>query len=332
MAKTYNYGDADILTSLVQNPDGTFLIGGYAKNGAKTDKKVSLGKKSSNKNNAINDFIALKINALGEEIWTKSMGSAGDDVLKRLIETRDGGYLLAGTSNPQSVDYSAHSSGSSNSSGLLNGANSPNTVGGAIDKAKQNLEDKINKDNAIARSVNELNSTIKDKVSSATTSVSDAVNKVSDSRLKFGLNSPTEGLGLPGIDLGGDENGANGAGGSGDSFMNQKKLPPSGDKKNNLGSSDFWVVKLKDKTKSEKVKVTIEALPNPVDTFTNIIINYEYVYGTATLYDLNGRLLQESKLNGERTIPFDMSRFPRGVYIINVATNVERIGIKVIKE
>ena len=44
-------------------------------------------------------YVALKIKANGEELWTQTVGSKGDEVLKRLLETRDGGYLLAGTSN-----------------------------------------------------------------------------------------------------------------------------------------------------------------------------------------------------------------------------------------
>jgi hypothetical protein len=85
----YNYGKKDILSSIVENPDGTFLIGGYAQSEAGKDKE------------GINDYIALKIKATGEEIWTQTVGSKGDEVLRKLFETRDGGYILAGTSKGQ---------------------------------------------------------------------------------------------------------------------------------------------------------------------------------------------------------------------------------------
>jgi hypothetical protein len=88
--ETYNTGNVDILTSLVENNDGTFLIGGYAQSEViglqKADKKE------------INDYIALKISDDGDEVWKTYVGSKGEDILKKLIETRDGGYLLAGTS------------------------------------------------------------------------------------------------------------------------------------------------------------------------------------------------------------------------------------------
>uniref|UniRef100_UPI0026098CE6 T9SS type A sorting domain-containing protein n=1 Tax=Flavobacterium sp. TaxID=239 RepID=UPI0026098CE6 len=316
--ETYDYGDIDALTSIVENPDGTFLIAGHAQNGPSNDPKVSLGKKSAKKDKGINDYIALKINAKGEEIWTQTTGSAGDDVLKKLIETRDGGYLLAGTSNPQSIDYSSNPADHSKTKG-----------GGMLGNTMQNLENNINEANPVNGIAKDINSTIKDKSESATKEVNDAISEaIPDSRFKMGVNAPTGGLGVPTM----------GVGSSGDALgellggNNQKKLPPSEDKKNNLGYSDFWVVKLKDKGKKEKTKVTIEVLPNPVVTFTNVIINYEYTDGTGTLYDLNGRLLDQIKLNGERTVPFDMSRYPRGIYIININTNVEQTGIKVIKE
>jgi hypothetical protein len=87
--QNYDIGEVDILTSITENADQTFLVAGYAKSevtGKKTDKKE------------VNDYVALKIKSNGDEKWRKSVGSNGEDILRRLIETRDGGYLLAGTS------------------------------------------------------------------------------------------------------------------------------------------------------------------------------------------------------------------------------------------
>jgi hypothetical protein len=89
--ETYNFGKSDVLTSVTENEDGSFLISGHAQSEVldlkKTDKEE------------INDYIALKISATGEPLWQKSVGSSGQDILKKVIETRDGGYLLAGTSD-----------------------------------------------------------------------------------------------------------------------------------------------------------------------------------------------------------------------------------------
>lgn len=208
--ETYNYGKKDVLTSIVENVDGTFLIGGYAQSES-VQKSVNsvqktVGKKADKE--GINDYIALKIKATGEEIWTQTVGSKGDEILKKLFETRDGGYILAGTS-----------------------------IGSA-----------------------------------------------------------------------------------------------SKDKNAAIGGSDFWVVKLRDKEKKIKEKENVEAIPNPASNYTNAIVGYDYVDGTATLYDLSGRMIKSIKIEGERTIPIELGGLPQGIYVIEVKTNVSKDGVKVIKK
>jgi hypothetical protein len=206
-SKTYNFGKVDILTSMVENEDHTFLIGGYAQSESDQGTKGGLQLlKVSGDKAGINDYIALKINDAGEELWKKTVGSKGEDILRKLIETRDGGYLLAGTSNSKS----------------------------------------------------------------------------------------------------------------------------SQDKNSTIGGNDFWVVKLKDKEKPIEVKVNIEAIPNPVTTFTNIIIGYDYEQGTASVYDLLGRQMQHFEIHS-RTVPIDLSNYPQGFYLVSIKTNVHTDGVKLIK-
>jgi len=207
-SKTYDFGKTDILTSLVENKDNTYLIGGHAKteSGQSVVNKLAKATGASKEKDGIDDYIALKIDDKGEEIWKKTIGSAGEDILRKLIETRDGGYLMAGTSNSSS----------------------------------------------------------------------------------------------------------------------------SKDKNSNIGSNDFWVVKLKDKTKIEKVKASIEAIPNPVKTYTNVIVGYDFKSGTATVVDISGRILQEFSIES-RTVPVDLSNYAEGIYIINIKTDVKTESVKVIK-
>jgi hypothetical protein len=87
--ETYDTGKTDLFTSLVENDDHTLLLGGYA--------MTEAGKGKTDKED-INDYIAIKVNEKGEELWKKTVGSTGEDILRKAIETRDGGYLLAGTS------------------------------------------------------------------------------------------------------------------------------------------------------------------------------------------------------------------------------------------
>ena len=208
-SKTYDFGKVDILTSLVENKDQTYLIGGYAQSENKRPREGIVGKAMNMVNkekDGVNDYIALKIDEKGEELWKRTVGSAGEDILRKLVETRDGGYLMAGTSNSRA----------------------------------------------------------------------------------------------------------------------------SKDKNGSIGGNDFWVVKLKDKEKVEKVKSSIEAIPNPASSYTNVIIGYDFKEGTATLVDMTGRILQEFAITS-RTVPVNLSRYSEGIYIIKIKTDVKTESVKVIK-
>ncbi|WP_264538526.1 T9SS type A sorting domain-containing protein [Flavobacterium sp. N1736] len=209
-SKTYDFGKTDILASLVENADHTYLIGGYSQSEHKFSKGDIVQKTAGiipKREDKESGYIALKIDKKGEEIWKRIVGSNGEDIMQKLFETRDGGYLMAGTS----------------------------------------------------------------------------------------------------------------------------KSDVSKDKNSSIGGNDFWVVKIKDKQKPEKSKSKgIEAIPNPVVSFTNIIIGYEYEKGTVTVVDMAGRLLQQFPIT-TRTVPVDLSRYPEGIYVINVKTNVQSDGVKVIR-
>lgn len=307
-SETYDYGKVDILTSLVENKDHSYLIGGYAQN----ESSNAIGKFTKKDEEGINDYIALKIDEKGEVLWDKTVGSAGEDILRKLIETRDGGYLMAGTSNAQSA------------SGTLNKLAKMDNNGKQNDQF-QNVVNDMN--NTITDATKEVNNALKDKLTNATDKINNAVNKETDSRFKFGINTPTGALSLPSL---GSENSKNSSSGLLPNGMNEKKLPASGDKHTNFGNNDFWVVKLKDKTKPKVIKVNIEAIPNPVLTFTNIIIGYEFESGTATVVDMAGRILQQFSISS-RTVPIDLSNYPNGVYVVNIKTNVQSDGVEVIK-
>jgi hypothetical protein len=105
----------------------------------------------------------------------------------------------------------------------------------------------------------------------------------------------------------------------------------SGDKNSGIGSNDFWVVKLKDKNKPKEAKKPVEAIPNPATDYTNIIVGYDFKKGTATMVDIAGHILQQFEIT-ERTVPIDLQGYPEGVYIVNIKTEVQSSGVKVIKQ
>jgi len=219
--ETYNIAKTDMLTSLIENEDKTILLGGFAQGElmpAKPSKRINPKRLTDNEEKlkeGTGDYVAIKINEKGEELWRREIGSQGRDVLRKAIETRDGGYLLAGTSKA-----------------LL----------------------------------------------------------TSDGRIKA-----------------------------------------SGDKSTGFGTSDFWVVKLKDKQKPKEPAKPVEAIPNPAMDYTNIIVGYDYAKGTATLVDIAGHILQQFEIK-DRTVPIDLNGLPEGIYIVNIKTDVQDSGVKIIKQ
>ena len=301
-SETYDFGKVDILTSLVENKDHTYLIGGYAQN----ESANSLEKVIKKDEEGINDYIALKIDEKGAVLWDKTVGSNGEDILRKLIETRDGGYLLAGTSNAQS------------------NANNPNKLANKLDNGVPN-EQLQKATSTVNDAIDDASNTVKDKLTNGIAKINDAISKETDSRVKFGINSPVAALNLPSLGSGNSSNGPNSS-----NTQLEKKLPASKDKFTSFGSNDFWVVKLKDKTKPKVIKVNIEAIPNPALTFTNVIIGYEFENGTATVVDMMGRIVQQFTISS-RTVPVDLSRYPNGVYVVNIKTNVQTDAVKIIK-
>lgn len=303
--ETYNYGKYDVLTSIVENKDHSLLIGGFAKGEFSTSKIT--GKEKAQK--GTDDYIALKINEKGEELWTESVGSDGEDVLRKVVETRDGGYLFAGTGSPTSLQQSRANNNFNNPKSLIGNGNNE----------------------AVNSAVADANSVVKEQTDAVNNKVNDTYNQGADkvkqtlgedSPLKLGANPMTSSLGLN------PSSGGNGLAENGNSTS--KKLPASRDKNTNFGSNDFWVVKLRDKNKPKEVAATIEAFPNPTTEYTNIIVGYDYKQGTATVVDLAGRQLQQFEINS-RTVPVDLSGLPEGIYIVNIKTDVQSDGVKVMK-
>lgn len=298
--KNYDFGKVDVLTSLVENDDHSFLIGGYVKGSGK------MGATKEKTQSGVDDYIALKIDENGEELWDRIVGSNGDDVLKKVIETRDGAYIMAGTSNPYPTVLKTATTDTS-----------------ALSNYTQNNQqvDKLNNEvkTAINDTKEDINKEIKDTTDGLTKKANDALGLKEDSSLKL-ASGDGNGLNLGSLAGGQPANAG----------LPEKKLPPSRDKKNNLGGNDFWVVKLKDEKKPEKEKASIEAFPNPTQQYTNIIVGYEFEKGTATVVDLAGRVLQTFEVNS-RTIPVDLGNYPAGIYIINIKTGKKSNGVKVIK-
>ncbi|RDC66070.1 T9SS type A sorting domain-containing protein [Adhaeribacter pallidiroseus] len=92
--KTIGGNGRDNLKSLTTTTDGGYLVGGTSASG-KSGEKSEAARGSF----ASDDYWVVKVSDKGVRIWDKTVGGFATDVLQSLVNTSDGGYLLAGTSD-----------------------------------------------------------------------------------------------------------------------------------------------------------------------------------------------------------------------------------------
>lgn len=194
---TYDVGQHDILVNVVKNRDGSYLLSGYS-----ATEQTASGKPQK-PDEGIEDYVAIKINANGEETWRAVQNGGQKEVLNKAIETRDGGYILMGTSMP------------------LQG--------------------------------------------------------------------------------------------------------------NGTNDANFYIVKLKDNEKPPVNKLWLEAAPNPTQTFTAVVVGYDYDQGTCSVVSMDGKVVNSFSINSNRLIPLDMTNYPIGMYIVTIKTNISEDSVKVMK-
>ena len=77
-------------SSLVQTSDGGYILGGLSAS--------SIGGNKSSSCWGGFDYWVVKIDAYGNQLWDKSYGGNGEEIMYALKPTNDGGYIIGGTS------------------------------------------------------------------------------------------------------------------------------------------------------------------------------------------------------------------------------------------
>ncbi len=80
--KEYGGPDVDYGYAIEQTSDGGYIIGGHTQMGS-----------------GVWDALLIKINDVGDLLWSKTYGGAAVDYLYSVQQTTDGGYLIGGTTN-----------------------------------------------------------------------------------------------------------------------------------------------------------------------------------------------------------------------------------------
>ncbi|TDP58621.1 T9SS type A sorting domain-containing protein [Flavobacterium dankookense] len=318
----------DELRSIAITQDGGYLLGGSSNSsdvGTKTQKSYGAS-----------DYWIIKLDKDGNEQWQKTIGGKGDDQLYVVHTAQDGNYLLGGNSNSETGDDKR----SSNESG----------TDFWVIKLDQENKDILWQETYNISKVDILTSLVENDDRSillggyAQGSRIRGNNKTSRIRGNDKLVKGTADYVAIKLNEKGEEKWRKDVGSDGEDILKKvietrdggylmagtSKGKISNDRNTSKGGNDFWVVKLKDKQKPKEKKEPIQAIPNPAVDFTNVIVGYEFEKGTATVVDLAGHVLQTFEIK-ERTVPIDLQGYPEGIYIVNIKTEKQSDGVKVIK-
>ena len=89
--RSYGGSSFDNLNSVLETPDGDFLLAGISASGISGNRTVPIS--------GSNDIWLIKLDENGNEIWQDGIGGNGVDQAWDIIHTTDGGYCIAGNSD-----------------------------------------------------------------------------------------------------------------------------------------------------------------------------------------------------------------------------------------
>ncbi|WP_291132369.1 T9SS type A sorting domain-containing protein [Flavobacterium sp. UBA7682] len=327
----------DELRSVALTEDGGYILGGSSnspESGNKTERGLGQG-----------DYWIVKLDDKGKLEWQKGIGGTSDDQLSVVCQTSEGNYILGGSSSSESSE----SKSKGNESGIDFWVVS-------IDKKLEILWQEtynISKVDVLTSLVENDDMTIllggygqgepfkKKELRGKRQEDVGVVKKGTGDYVAIKISEKGEELWRKEVGSDGQDvlvkvievrdGGYLMAGTSKTIQTVDGRVKATGNKSSGKGSNDFWVVKLKDKQKIKPPAKPVEAIPNPAMDYTNIIVGYEYTKGTATLVDISGHVLQQFKIT-DRTIPIDLTGLPEGIYIVNISTDIQNSGVKVIKQ
>ncbi|QNF31971.1 T9SS type A sorting domain-containing protein [Adhaeribacter swui] len=102
--RTYGGSSNDYLNTLLEIPDGRYLLGGSSESGISGDKTEA--------NKGSRDFWVIQVNYKGDIIWDHTYGGSGFEDLRKVKALPSGDYLLGGISNsPATGDISQPNQG-----------------------------------------------------------------------------------------------------------------------------------------------------------------------------------------------------------------------------
>lgn len=293
--KNFGGGEDDRAYAIQQTTDGGYIVAGTARS---NDGNVT-GYKNWE------DYWVVKLDSNGTLQWQKTLGGSKDDIARSVVQTADGGYLVAGYSNSDDGDITDNKGGFDHWVAKLSNTGAlvwQKNFGGSQDDRGYSLE-----------KTSDGNFILAGNARSNDGDVTGLKNWEDSWIIKFN-NSGTL---LWQKILGGsrDDSGHSVAQTPDGYIVSGYTDSTDGDITMNHGNFDLWVVKLKEATMATQDIQTAKIVlsPNPVKDILSISHTGEIK--KLSLLSISGQLLKESEKNLSQ---ISLSGLPAGMYFVKI--------------
>ena len=313
-SKCYGGSGHDIAKAVIETTDSMFIVVGITT----SDDHFVHGHNGSGY-----DYWILKLNSVGDTIWTKCYGNSKNDWASSITQSPDGGFVIAGTTEIDTTNIynildfwilKLNSEGDSLWTRYYGGsgwdlASSINQTsdGGYIVAGRTNSSD------GDVWGGNIINDSIYDywtvKLNSDGDTLWTKCFGGSNEDKAFSIQQTNDG----GFIVAGQSN------------------SNDGDVEGNHGNGDFWIVKLSSLTNTDENVDNRDFIlhPNPAEDIVNVVFQNKGNY-RLKITNLNGNEMQNLDL-GSNSTQIDISGYPSGIYFITVSGKDFSKSKKIIK-
>lgn len=357
--KSFGGNGDDIPVEIIPTKDQSFLIASISNSTPETLKKSP--------HYGGNDYYLIKLDQKGNLLWEKTYGGEYDDAIKNVVETKDG-FLLIGNSNspeggnkaldqqqdglwlvtidPKGNILHENNLGIDSQNHLISFQEIENHYLFGIKTFSSNkAEIKLLKTDHQLNLINTMTLDTDDQLTvSAIHQIEKqyilTANKISHNRDHNSSRNIIKSVYITkAYDLNGKELWNKKLGDEGFNYLEKAITTRDGSlilfgnssqlTKGNKGDSDFYLVKLGNKSTAEN-REDIEAYPNPTQDFVNVLINKDFQKASVEVYNLAGQHLQSKEVK-YRSTPVSLGNYPAGVYILKINHDNQTESIKIIK-
>ena len=310
--KTLGGTNDDFAYSISQNADGGYIVAGQT---SSTNGDITVSHGSV-------DCWIVKLNATGVIQWQKTLGGSGYDIARSAMETKDGGFIIAATTNSTNGDITGSRGGGDywvvklDAQGMIQWQKS---LGGSRSEDAFSIQQTINGEYIVTGMTGSNNGDVS------------------------GNHGP-EDFWVVKLSLTGDliwQKSIGGSAADGGQSVKQTtdggyilagySSSADGDATVNHGNSDYWIVKLAPDTLSTTSfhDDFLGIYPNPATSMLHLQLANGIEINKVIITDLAGKIIREQTINNTK---IDIENLAQGAYIIQAFSGDKKFQSKFIKQ